>query len=93
MVVEQDEVGLQLLRPPQRLAGVAGVAHDRELRVLREQRGESPPEQRVIVDDQDADLRLRLSAHRGQCTAIADAAGTGTGTAAVAGNASRIDVP
>jgi hypothetical protein len=67
MVVEQDEVGLKLLGPAQRLAGVGGVADDLQLRVAREQRGEPAPEERVVVDDQDADGALVHGGQGGQC--------------------------
>ena len=55
MVVEQDDVRLQFLRLALRLAGIGGVAHDYELRVACQQRGQAAPEQRVVVDDENPD--------------------------------------
>ena len=62
VVVEQDQVGLQRFGTAQRFAGVARVADDLELRVALQQGRQAAPEQRVVVDDQDADVRRGVGA-------------------------------
>ena len=53
VVVEQDDVGKQVVGFAQRLAGIRRVAHDLQLRIAREKRDQSAPEQGVVVDDEE----------------------------------------
>ena len=55
--VEADDVGAQLLGLGDRLAAVAGLAHDLEPVGLREQRRDAATHDRVVVDEEDADHR------------------------------------
>jgi len=55
MIVEEDHVGLQLARAALRFACVGSFAGHAKTRVLAEQRDQAAPEQRVIVDDDQAD--------------------------------------
>jgi hypothetical protein len=55
VVVEQDQVGLQLLRAALGFAGVGGVAHHLQLWLAREQGHEAAAKEGVVVDHEDAD--------------------------------------
>ena len=50
-----DDVRRQLLRPVDRLDPVGGLAHDLDVGLLGEHQLQAAPEQRVVVDDHDAD--------------------------------------
>ena len=47
--------GCHLLRPVDRLDPVGGLAHDFDVGLLGEHEVQAAPEQRVVVDDDDAD--------------------------------------
>ena len=52
--VEQDHVGLQRTRLEDRVAGVARLAHRLRALLRVEQQPQAGPDDRVVVDDQDA---------------------------------------
>ena len=53
--VHQDDVGSAVGRGPDRLLAVGGLAHDLHVVDELEQSAKAAPDDRVIVDDEDAD--------------------------------------
>ncbi len=57
MVVEQNDVGLQLRGQSQRFARIAGLADNLHRRGFTEQGHQAATKQRMVVDQQNADVR------------------------------------
>ena len=58
--VHHDQVGREGVRLLDAVEAVLGLADDRHVRLLADQGRDRPPEQRLVINQQDADGRRRV---------------------------------